>query len=71
MQSAGVILIMKDIFSQKKKIGREREAEMNKELIILFLPQDTAMSACVEEKCDFNLVTRRGVSHRENFRVED
>lgn len=44
---------------------------MNKELIILFLSQDIAMSACVDDKCDFNLATRRGFSHRENYRIED
>lgn len=56
---------MKDIFRQRKK------KRMNKELIIPFLPQDIAMSACADEQRDFNLATERGVSHRENFSVED
>lgn len=57
----------KRFFSVKKK----REREMNKELIILFLSQDIAMSACVDDKCDFNLATRRAFNLRENCRVED
>ena len=44
---------------------------MNKELIIPFLSQDIALSACVDDKCDFDLATRRGFSHRGNCRVED
>lgn len=64
-KSPGGVLIIKDFFQS------ERKRERNKELIILFLPQDIAMSACVDEKCDFNLATRRVVSHRENCWVED
>lgn len=61
---------IKYFFIQRKR-ETETHRERNKELIIHFLPRDFAMSACVDEECDFNLTTRKGVSHRENYRADD
>lgn len=77
MSACGVIKLKRNllfvcwlwnIILVKRQRDSGREREVSKELIILFLPQDIAMSACVDEKHDFNLAARRAVSHKGNSR---